>query len=588
MRAGPRAKPARYRAVTEALITDILVVLSAAVAAALIFEKAKLPTLLGFIVAGTLIGPSGLGILQNIDRIRWIAELGMVFLLFAIGLEFSFAKIRGIGRFAFVGGFCQIGLTIGVVTAVALWAGLTAAQGLVIGFAVALSSTAVVLRHLMERAEADTQHGRIAVAILIFQDIAVAPFLAFLPLLTAGSGGQASMGPIAVKAVLFFGGVGLLSSGVLSRMIRRIALTRSREILLLAILAFSFGTASISQAVGLSKPLGAFLAGVLIANTDYRHQIGNDIAPFRQVLVSIFFVSLGLLFDVRFFASHAAMVMGLAAASLALNMVIVSGIVLAFGYSPRVALTTGLLLAQIGEFSFLFLNAAKFYGIIGEFVHATLFTSAVITLFASPIFFRLVAPIGRWTQKHAVLGLHPAEKSRSDNRELKNHVVICGFGHTGRDLAGSLKEEGIPLIVIEMNPHHLEAAKALGYEALYGDAANQEALKRAGADKARAIVVSFGDSSSLERIALAAQEMNRDALLIVRTRFERDAASLYEAGADGVVIEEIEASMELTRLVLTRLAFDEERIKKHETVIRNRKELLIEHGILLKFSKDSG
>jgi CPA2 family monovalent cation:H+ antiporter-2 len=570
--------------------SEFLVVLIAATGVAFLCERLRIPAVVGFLLAGALIGPKGFGILSDLGNIHALAEMGMIFLMLTIGLEFSFDRIRGLAKLTFVGGFSQIVLTILLSMGFARVVGWSLYQGFILGSVIALSSTAVVLKALIDRGEVDTQYGRVAVAILIFQDLAVAPLLIFITAFGRASG---AIGPTlafsALKAAGLVAGIVFIARYFLPRAAHWIAASRSREIFLLSAVIVCFGSAWTSHALGLSAALGAFFAGLMLANTDYRHQIIGEIAPFRHIFISIFFVSIGLLFDATFVLSNPAKVGLITALVLIVNTCLVIPILLVFGYPPRVAVTAGLVLAQIGEFSFLLLETSRKLDLLDPLIYQTLLSSAVLTILVTPLLFQIAPFLIRVFEKLPFFGTPPASDEEARAREaVKDHVILCGYGIAGRDVAYALKEEALPFVVIDMNPRHIAAAREAGLFALYGDAANAEVLKKAGLGRAKAVVLSSGDQSAVVEIIKLVERMNPEVSLVVRTRFESDVSRLYALGADIVVMEELEVSLELTRAALDHLGVDRERTDSHMKKIRARKELLIEQAIFRDAMKKEG
>jgi CPA2 family monovalent cation:H+ antiporter-2 len=570
--------------------SEFLVVLIAATGVAFLCERLRIPAVVGFLLAGSLIGPKGLGILSDIGSIHSLAELGMIFLMLTIGLEFSFDRIRGLAKLTFAGGFAQIALTILVSVLFARVVGWSPYEGFILGSVIALSSTAVVLKSLIDRGEVDTQYGRAAVAILIFQDLAVAPLLIFITAFGRASG---AIGPTlafsALKAAGLVAGIVFIARYVLPRAAHWIAASRSREIFLLSAVIVCFGSAWTSHALGLSAALGAFFAGLMLANTDYRYQIIGEIAPFRHIFISIFFVSIGLLFDIGFVLSNLPMVGLVTVLILAVNACLVIPIVMFFGYPPRVAVMAGLVLAQIGEFSFLLLEAGRKLDLLDPLFYQTLLSGAVFTILLTPFLFQIAPVLIRFFERMPFFGIRPAEDADSQTREaMKGHVLLCGYGIAGRDVAYALNEEQVPVVVIDMSPRHVKLAREAGLSALYGDAANGEVLKKAGIERAKAVILSSGDQTALAEIIKLIERMNPEVSLIVRTRFERDVSRLYELGADLVVMEELEVSLELTRAALGHLGVEKEKAEGYMKTIRARKEFLIEQAIFRDAMRSGG
>ncbi len=566
--------------------TEFLLVIVVATWVAVIFDRLRLPAVLGFLLAGLVIGPQGFSLLSSTENIHHLAEMGVVLLMFTIGLEFSVDHLRGVKNIAIWGGSLQILISIGLSLLFTLWSSLTLYQGFVLGSVIALSSTALVLKYLIDRGEVGTEHGRIAISILIFQDLAILPLMIFtsgLSLSTDQLAQNLFFAFLKTSGLILF--VIVFSRYVLPHLLRQIAMSRSREIFFLTSIVICLGMAWVSGQLGLSFAVGAFIAGFMFANTDYKSQIMGDVIPFRHVFVSIFFVSIGLLFDIHFAIEHILTVVTVFSFVLFINFVLMSLLIVAFGYPPRVALAAGIMLSQIGEFSFLIIESARNAQGIDEYLYQLLLSVAFMTLLITPFLFSLVPVVLRISENIPFFGLPPRNWKKSKlekNIALKNHYIICGFGKAGEDLAMTLKEEKVPFLIIEMNPQKVKKAKKLRMKAIYGDAANEEVIKRAGIKKAKALIVSYVDPFGVGQMIRISQGLNEDAEIVVRTRYERDVAKLYDLGADTVIIEEWQSSYELNRIILSQLEISEKKINHHLDRIQSRKELLVEEAILKK------
>lgn len=571
-------------------LTEILLVLLMATVVAVIFEKFRLPTILGFLLTGVIIGPQGLGILSDSEHIRMLAELGVVLLMLTIGLEFSFERLRGMQNIAVIGGSLQILISIGVSMAFGWWRGWTFYESFFLGSVIALSSTAIVLKYLMDRGEIDSPHGRIAISILIFQDLAVVPLMIFLSAFgqSISSVGLA-LGVALLKTVLLLAGAYVFSRFLLPQLLYRVAAVRNREIFFLFSVVVCLGMAWGSGALGLSMAIGALLAGFMFANTGFSHQVIGDIIPFRHLFVSIFFVSIGLLFDIHFFLSHIFLVLSVVSLVLFINFFIMTLLIMAFGFPPRIAVITGIMLSQIGEFSFLLIEMARGSGHITPELYQVLLSTAFMTMLMTPLLFAMIPLVLKVLSRFIVFGVPPDKWTKQDRSlsSLTGHVILCGFGPTGQDLAMAFQEEKVPFVIIEMNPVKMREAKKMRMKAIYGDAANQEVLKRVGITRARAVIVSFPDPLGIMQIIRVVQGLNPDVILAVRARYEGQMPRLYELGADIVVTEEWEASHELNRLVLGQLNVPKERIEYHLGRIHSRKELAVEEAIFQRAAKTS-
>jgi CPA2 family monovalent cation:H+ antiporter-2 len=562
--------------------TEILEVLLIAIVVAVIFERFKLPAILGFLLTGVIIGPHGFKVLSDYEHIRSLAEIGVVLLMLTIGLEFSFDRLRGMQNVAIIGGTLQIVASIAVSLAFAWWKHWTFYEGFFLGAVIALSSTAIVLKYLIDRGELDTPHGRIAVAILIFQDLAVVPLMIFLKAFGGAGGSLAStLGIAFLKTGVLLVGTFMFARFLLPALLRRVMVIRNREIFFLFSIVICLGLAWVSGALGLSAAIGALLAGFMFANTGFSYQLMGDIIPFRYLFVSIFFVSIGLLFDVQFFLHNPLLVLSVVGLVLFINFVIMTFLILAFGFPPRIAMTTGIILSQIGEFSFVLIEMARQSAHIDQILYQLLLSTAFLTMLLTPLLFAGIPFILRVCGHFALFGAPPRSWGKIGHAlaGLKGHVILCGYGPTGRDLARAFKAEEIPFVVIEMNPVKVSDAKKANTKVIYGDAANREVMHRAGIARAKAVVVSFPDVLGIKQIIRVVQDLNPDLTLAVRTRYEAQMPQLYELGADIVVMEEWEASHELNRVILEQLRVPPERIENHLARIRARKEIAIEEAI---------
>ncbi|PIQ82647.1 MAG: sodium:proton exchanger, partial [Candidatus Omnitrophica bacterium CG11_big_fil_rev_8_21_14_0_20_64_10] len=439
---------------TSPLFTDLLLVMVIAAVVAFAFERARLPAILGFLLAGVALGPHGLRLLADPKQIHILAELGIILLMFTIGLEFSFDRLKGLLRVSVVAGALQLLLSGVIGIAFAGWKGWTPYQGFILGAVIALSSTAIVLNHLISRGELDTQHGRIAVAILIFQDLAVVPLLIFVSGMGAGPGSiLAAAGGSALKAAALLGGVLAGARWGVPFLFRQIAHVRNRETFLLVAVVVCFGTAWISGQLGLSLAIGAFFAGLMFANDDAGQRIMREIMPLRYVFVSLFFVSIGLLFDAQFAWAHAGMILRVMGLVLAVNFLLMTVLIMALGYPPRIALAAGIMLSQIGEFSFLLLETGRRAGSIGPDLYHVLFSAAFLTMLLTPLLLALVPAALRLSAQAKSFGMPPMPLRRRDQKPAEEapHIILCGFGRCGQDLADTLRREAVPFTLVEMN-----------------------------------------------------------------------------------------------------------------------------------------
>ncbi|HYJ07809.1 MAG TPA: cation:proton antiporter, partial [Polyangiaceae bacterium] len=467
------------------LLDELAIVAALAVAVTVLLARLKLPTVAGLLLAGALLGPFGLRLVKEVHAIEVLAEVGVVLLLFSIGLEFSLARLRDIMRQVALGGFVQVGLTTAVTTGVAMALGQPFGRGLFYGFAFALSSTAIVLRALAERRELDAPHGRFIVGTLIFQDLCVVPMVLIVPLLGSAAPiaeAAVSIGLALGKAALVVVGTVLVARFVVPKILGWVDASRSREVFLLAILTLCIGTAWLTSMVGLSLALGAFLGGMVVADTEYSHRAMGDILPLRDAFVSIFFVSLGMLFDVRVVAAQPLLVFGLLFGFLIAKGLLATVAALAMRFPSRVAWLAGVGLAQFGEFGFVLSRLAQENGVVDDKAVGPLLAAGIASMFLTPLLVRaaphitagerLLAPLER------LIGVRSIDEA-DESRKLENHVIVVGFGVAGLLAARSLVAAGQPFVVLELNADNVRKGKELGLPVYYGDATSEEALGHA-------------------------------------------------------------------------------------------------------------
>lgn len=531
------------------LLRDLIVLYGLAVLIAFLARRARLPTVVGYLLTGLVAGPSGLRMIPDTAGVEILAEVGVALLLFTIGLELSIAKLMRMREVVLGAGSLQVGATI-LICFGGLWlTGFAAREGVFWGFLVAASSTAIVLKLLQERGELDTVHGRIVLGVLLFQDLCVVPMMAVVPALAAPGAGQAfSILWALVKSLTLVGVILLGARYLFPPLLKAIVLVRSRELFVIASIFFALGTAWGASQFGLSLALGAFLAGIVLSESEYGHQIMAEILPFRDSLNSLFFISMGMLIDLRFAAAHWPLLAAVTLGILLLKLLTAAGPVLALGFPPRLAVLVGLGLAQVGEFSFVLLREGEKLALIPTQRYQLFLAAAVLTMMLTPA---LVAVAPRISQR---LGQKSRRRDRlaldQETEQLRDHVIICGYGMNGRRLARLLRENQLPYIVIEMNSAVVRAARADGERIYFGDVSNYQILKHAGAAHARGIVFAISDPAILPRAISNARMANPDAHIIARIKRMEDARELRIAGATDVVAEELEAWMEIVTRIL--------------------------------------
>lgn len=557
------------------LLDELALIAALAVAVTVLLSRFKLPTVAGLLAAGALLGPYGFALVRELHAIEVLAEIGVVFLLFTIGLEFSLSRLRHIFRQVALGGFLQVGLTIAATTVIAMFFGQPLRRGVFYGFVFALSSTAIVLRALGERRELDAPHGRFIVGTLIFQDLCVVPMVLITPMLAGrGSVGPAALGiTIALaKACAMVGATLVIARIVVPRVLVLVDASRSREVFLLAILALCIGTAWLTSLAGLSLALGAFLGGMVVADTEFGHRAMGDILPLRDAFVSIFFISLGMLFDPRVLFESPVLVLGLLAGFLLAKGTLATLSAMAMRFPSRVAWLAGVGLAQFSEFGFVLARLGQSHGVVDAAAVRPLFAAGIFSMFLTPLFVRaaphmragerLLAPLER------LIGVREHNSSDEPTESLSDHVVIVGYGLAGRLVAESLSSCGIPFVALELNADTVRRARADGLPVYYGDATSEETLGHAHLSTAKLLVVLMNDPTAATRVIDTARRVAPDVSVFIRTRylFERDA--LMHSGASDVVAEEVEGAAEMLARVLRKMHQPRNVIDHHIEALR--------------------
>ncbi len=554
------------------LMSDILIIFGLSVGVLFLFTKIRVPVLVGFIFTGMLAGPHGLGLIRQAENVEIMAEVGIVALLFTIGLEFSFRHLVKIRRSVLLGGSLQVGLTIAAGAAIAAIGGFPFGQLVFFGFLLSLSSTAIVLKALQDRAELDTPHGGSALGILIFQDLAIVPMMLVLPFL-AGAGGKTGMDLLvtALKGTVAIAVIAAGAKWIVPWWLHAVARTRSRELFLLAVILICLSVAWLTHAAGLSLALGAFLAGLMISESPYSHEAVGHVLPFRDVFTSFFFVSIGMLLDMGFFLAQPFLILALTAAVLSLKAFLAIGTVIVQGLPFRIALLAGLALSQIGEFSFLLSKVGTGYGLMSSRIYQVFLAVSVFTMALTPFIItasprlarRMLAwPLPARLKTGGSLYHGPKETFIGD------HLVIVGFGLNGRNIARAARQTGIPFVILETNPDTVREERRDGQPIHYGDATHEAVLDSAGIRTARTLVVAINDPTATRRIVELARRLNRTLHIIVRTRYLGEMAALHELGADEVIPEEFETSIEIFARVLRKYLIPKAEIDRYIREIR--------------------
>jgi CPA2 family monovalent cation:H+ antiporter-2 len=528
------------------LLRDLVVIFAAALAVVLLFTRLRLPTIAGFIVAGALLGPSALGAIDDVRQVQRLAEVGVALLLFTIGLEFSLDELRRLGRLLSVGGSLQVGLTTAAVALLAVLAGASAPKGVFVGFLVALSSTAIVLKGLAERGEVDAPHGKLIVGILLFQDLCVVPMMLLAPALAGqGSGLFPVLRSLLVAGAVVAGALALARLAV-PRALHLVAATHRRDLFVLAVLLVAAAIAWLTSLVGLSLALGAFLAGMVLAGSEYGHQALADTLALRDIFTSLFFVSVGMLLDPRVVLGDAFPVLVLVAAVLVGKALVATLAGLAMRFPLRVAVLAGLGLAQVGEFSFVLASLGGELRLLEAREMRLFLAASVVTMLVTPVALRFAPGIAaRAARLRALDRLFRRGRAHPDagGEGLAGHVLVLGYGVGGEMLAEVLAESGVALAVLDLNAQRVREARGRGRPVFYGDVTSREILARAGAASARQVAVLLNDPDAALRAVRAARELAPGAVITARARYVADVPRLLHAGADEAVAQEFEASL---------------------------------------------
>ena len=532
-----------------------LLYLLAAVIGVVACRQFKLPPMLGYLVVGVVIGPNALALAQNSSGIRYLAEFGVVFLMFVIGLEFSLPKLRSMRRHVFGLGLSQVVLTVLITTGASLlltlvlptWWNVSWQIALALGGVMAMSSTAIVIKMLAERLELESEHGKRVVGILLFQDLAVVPLLVLIPALGAAPEDLLpALGLALLKAVVL---IGILLTGgqkVMRWWLTLVARQKSDELFMLNLLLITLGLAWLTEHAGLSLALGAFVAGMLISETEYKHQVETDIRPFHDVLLGLFFITIGMMLDWWLVIERWPLVLLLLTLSLTFKLALITGLTRAFGAPMGVSLRVGLYLAQAGEFGLVLLTLAGQNDLVPPELFNPILAAMVISMIATPfmimyantIVSRLVG--SDWLMQSVQMTTIARKAMNTDH-----HVIICGFGRCGQNLARLLEAEGIPYMALDLDPDRVRQAAAAGHSVVFGDAARLQALMAAGLHRASAVVVTYLDTPSALKVLNHTQVQAVNLPVVVRTVDDIDLDKLREAGATEVVPEAIEASLML-------------------------------------------
>jgi CPA2 family monovalent cation:H+ antiporter-2 len=529
------------------IIEDIVIILLISIPIIFIFNKMNVPSIVGFLIAGMIIGPYGFKFITDSSEIKVMAEIGIMLLLFTIGLEVSFNRLLKIKKYLLIAGGFQLLGTITIASIIIMIFGISPKESIFLGILISLSSTAIVLKILSDKGELEAPHGRIALGILVFQDLSIVPLSLLILLL--GAKADLTAADIILELLITFGLTALIiiiSKFLMPHIVHQIAKLRIREVFTAGIILLLLGMSFLTYKLGLSFALGAFIVGLILAESDYSHQIISEIQPFQSVFNSVLFVSIGLLLNLHFVTQNYFTIAGVALSILTLKALIIISIILLMKYPLRIAIIIGFGLAQIGELSFILAEAGYNFNLISEYYFNVFLAITIFTMILTPLIFNSLPAI---SAKTSLLSKTTKENGQS-KKGLENHVIVVGFGLNGRNLARVLKETGIKYIIIEMNPDTVKREKAAGENIIYGDVAKPEILYKAGIEKANIIVFAISDPNAAKLALRTSKNINPNIYSLVRTRYVSEIEELKRLGADIIIPEEFETSLQIFRKVL--------------------------------------
>ena len=549
------------------LVIDLVIIIVAATSGGVLASLLRLPAILGYLVAGLVVGNYIPGWDVDVEGVRVIAELGVALLLFTLGIQFSFKKLADVRRVAVIGASAQMVFTIGLGFAIAVPLGLGPQEAFVLGAAMALSSTMVALKLFDSRGELDTLHARVALGFLLVQDVAVVLLVILIPA-AGGEGGVSLLGELALaaaKAVLLLGAAFLLGSRIVPWFLHRVAVFGSRELFLLAVLSLALSLSAGSFFLGLSLAFGAFLAGLVVSESEFGYQTLAEVLPLREVFATIFFVGMGMLIEPSVLVDEPAQVALIATAIVLGKFVLTTVPVLLLGYPARTAALVGLALAQAGEFSFVLARVGVDEAIISDELNSAILMAALVSIVLSPLLLEAGPRVLSWLADRPALARFLPEPEVAalgdDPTVLRRHAVVCGYGRVGRELVQEITRREFRCVVIEQNPYLIEQLHKLDIPHVYGDAANPAVLNVCGLERARVLAIAIPDPLAAQLILSHAKRLHPQLDVIVRGRAQEDHDALLAAGAVEVVHPEFEAGLEFVRHTLHRFGVDRTQIQ---------------------------
>ena len=586
------------------LLQDMLILLGFSVVIVYALQKVKVPSIIGFLLTGVIIGPYGFSLINAVDQVEVLSEIGVILLLFVIGMELSIKQLASIKKTVFIGGALQVGVTAAVASVSYQVLGNPWNESVFVGFLFSLSSTAIVLKTLQDRRQISAPHGRNALGILIFQDIIVVPMMLVTPIIAGDTSNVAmSIASLVGKSLIVVAITYVSARFIVPKVLHSVAKTNSKELFLLVTITLCFAVAFLTSEAGLSLALGAFLAGLILSESEYSHQATSVILPFRELFTSFFFVSIGMLLQLQFFLANIGVILGLVALVFVVKSLIAALAVAVLRYPPRTLILTGLALFQVGEFAFILSKVGLQYELLTPETNQYFLSVSVLSMMLTPfviIFSETIADklapvtkvlpfsgVGTTTLENPdTLKSHapgdPAHDTAThapNDHAYKNHLVIIGYGINGSNLAKAASASNIPYIVIETNPETVQRERAKGVPILYGDATEEHILEIAQIDEARVAVVAISDLLATRDVIRAIRSITDSVHLVVRTRYVKETAELFALGADEVIPEEFETSVQIFTGVLHNFLVPEDDIDQFVEALRSDNYELFNHEV---------
>lgn len=554
---------------------DVVIILGLSVLVIFLLQRLKLPLILGLLLTGLIAGPHGLSLVKASHEVDIMAEIGVILLLFTIGMEFSLKRLASIRKAVLLGGTIQVATTILVVFGITKLFGYGTAQAIFLGFLFSLSSTAIILKLLQEKGELNSPHGQSSLAILIYQDIIVVPMMLFTPILGGQEGNIATtLFWLILKGAFIIAIVFVSARFLVPTILYQIVKTRSKELFILAVVVICFSVTWLSSELGLSLSLGAFMAGLIISESEYSHQATSTVLPFREVFTSFFFVSMGMLLDTTFLLQHIWLILALTALTIFIKASIASIAAFVLRYPLRTVLLIGFILFQVGEFSLILSRTGMEYNLLDESTYQYFLSISILTMGITPFVIESGRKLAEYVadKKEQAFGIEtqPIDQTAKtfQDEELKDHVVIVGFGINGQNLAKAARDAGIPYRIIELNAETVKEQQEKGEPIIFGDPVHPHILEEVNIEQARIVVIAISDPTAIRNIISNIRSFSKKVHIIVRTRYLSEMEELFKLGADEVIPEEFETSIEIFTRVMSNYLIPSDEIESFTREIR--------------------